>query len=196
MYITKKLVGKNLMYKKEKHRKYISLAIIFIFIGVVFVNVVSYAAENESIENEEANITNSFTVGYINITVNEAWDMLNSTDDGKQILIDVRRFQEYRTERIEPPDPKDWPRWFPYEFTKDGSGPIKNEGFLLKIFMSIYKDKEIIIYCRTARRTGIAAQILVDNGFEGTVYNMLGGITEWKDAGLPTVEGLLPFLNK
>jgi rhodanese-related sulfurtransferase len=52
--------------------------------------------------------------------------------------------------------------------------------------MSIYADKEIIIYCRSGRRTGFAAQILIDNGFTGIVYNLVGGINSWKSSGLPT----------
>ena len=115
---------------------------------------------------------------------------MNNTEDGRQIPIDIRRWDEYISERIITPNSEDRPRWFPYEFTSDGPGPIKNEGFLLKIFMKIYDDKEIIIYCRTGRRTGLAAQILVDHGFTGTIYNMANGITEWKTEGLPTIEGI------
>ncbi|RLF58171.1 MAG: hypothetical protein DRN27_06085 [Thermoplasmata archaeon] len=125
---------------------------------------------------------------YIDITPNEAWEMMNSTEDGIQIPIDVRRLDEYIEERIILPDEGDWIRWFPYELKSGGSGPIKNEDLLLQMFMKIYDGKEIIIYCRTGRRTGISAQILIDNGFTGTVYNMLGGITEWKSVGLPTTQ--------
>ena len=180
---------------KRKSGRYIAFAIIFIFIGTNFVNVMSCSVKDE---NEQKLITNQSIIhnqisnGYTNITVYEAWDMLNSTEDGYQILIDMRRFSEYITERIDSPDPNNPPRWYPYEFTSDGPGPIVNEGLLLKLFMLIYQDKEIIIYCRTARRTGLASQILVDNGFEGIIYNMQGGITEWKAAGFPTVEGLFP----
>jgi len=193
--------------------KGIVLIIICLFIGASIVPVISVTINktntktvndnllsitkkveyNPNSENTESIDTNFLDNGYINITVFEAWDMLNSTEDGKQILIDVRRWEEYAAERIDTPYSEDWPRWFPYELTSDGPGPIKNEGILLKIFMWIYEDKEIIIYCRTARRTGITAQILVDNGFQGAVYNMLGGITEWKAEGFPTVEGLFPF---
>ena len=134
--------------------------------------------------NEEFRLNNSC---YINITALEAWDLLNNTDDGRQIPIDTRRWDEYSSERIKPPNKEDWPRWFAYEFTSGGPGPIKNEGILLEIFMKIYQNKEIIIYCRTGRRTGLAAEILIQNGFEGTLYNMVNGITEWKALGLPTV---------
>lgn len=123
---------------------------------------------------------------YINISAQEAWDLMNNTEDGRKIPIDMRRPGEYFNERIVPPHPEDWPRWFPYEIQSDGPGPIKNEGILLDLFISHYKDKEIIIYCRTGRRTDLAAQILIDNGFQGKLYNMVDGITEWKAEGLPT----------
>jgi len=99
--------------------------------------------------------------------------------------MDMRRLDEYVYERIVSPDDS-WIRWFPYELTSDGLGPIKNQGILLKIFMNIYGDKEIIIYCRSGRRTGLAAQILTDNDSTGTVYNLVGGINSWKSSGLPT----------
>ena len=127
--------------------------------------------------------------GYINITALEAWNLMNNSEDGRQIPIDIRRWGEYSSERIETPNQEDWPRWFPYEYTSDGPGPIKNEGILLDIFMRIYSGKEIIIYCRTGRRTGISAQILVNHGFNGVIYNMVDGITEWKAIGLPTIQG-------
>jgi len=128
--------------------------------------------------------------GYVNITALEAWDLMNNTEDGRQIPIDIRRWDEYISERIQSPNPEDYPRWFPYEIVSGGPGPIKNEGMLLQIFLRIYSDKEIIIYCRTGQRTRVSAQILVDNGFTGIIYNMVDGITEWKTEGLPTIEGL------
>jgi rhodanese-related sulfurtransferase len=147
------------------------------------------AINNQDFTKNEIKINQNYK-GYINITAVEAWELMNNTEDGRQIPIDIRRFDEYISERIITPNSADRPRWFPYELTSDGPGPIKNEGFLLEIFMKIYSNKNIILYCRTGRRTGIAAQILVDHGFTGTIYNMVNGITEWKIEGLPTVEGI------
>jgi len=183
--------------KKRGIQKYTLFLIVFLLLEAFFMPVITGSMNNSQktdiIEDEKLFNERATDNGFINITVFEAWDLLNSTEDGRQIPIDVRRWSEYSTERIAPPNPEDWPRWFPYELTSDGPGPINNQGLLLKIFMWIYKDKEIIIYCRTARRTGISAQILIDNGFQGTVYNMLGGINEWKAQGFPTNEGLFPL---
>lgn len=46
---------------------------------------------------------------------------------------------------------------------------------------------EILVYCRVGNRSRRAAQILADNGFS-RIYNMLGGIEAWKQAGYPTVK--------
>ena len=40
-----------------------------------------------------------------------------------------------------------------------------------------YRDKKIIVYCRSGNRSGIASKILNENGFKA--YNMLGGMNEW-----------------
>ena len=58
--------------------------------------------------------------------------------------------------------------------------------FVIFDCISIYYGKEVILYCKSGVRSEIAAQILVDNKFYGTIYNMLGGITDWKAAGYPT----------
>lgn len=123
---------------------------------------------------------------YYNLTVFETWDMLNTTSEDKPVLIDVRRIGEYINERIQTPYPDDWPRWFPYEYRDDGpTGAILNEGILLQLFIKYFDGEDIILYCRTANRSDKAAKILVENSFNGKIYNMLGGIVEWKDVGLP-----------
>jgi rhodanese-related sulfurtransferase len=164
--------------------------LIFSILGIILMT--SFATSIPGYESKTpTNIQKQNSNEYRNITAEEAWEMMSSDDDGRQILIDIRRWEEYSAERIEPPNPKDWPRWFPYELESGGPGPIKNEGVLLHLFMKIYRDKEIIIYCRTGRRTAISAQILVNHGFSGIVYNMVNGITEWKQIGLPVAQGFL-----
>lgn len=52
----------------------------------------------------------------------------------------------------------------------------------------IPKDKPIIVYCRSGRRSASAEDILVKNGFR-EVYNMKGGITAWISNNYPVVKG-------
>ena len=168
-------------------KKIIILSVLGMMLTVSFATAYKESTSDILDASEEINATST---GYIDITPVEAWEMMSTSEDGIQIPIDVRRLDEYINERIILPDDNDFIRWFPYELESDGPGPIKNEGFILQLFMNFYKDKEIIIYCRTGRRTSIAAQILVDNGFSGTVYNIVGGITAWKAADLPTTKSV------
>ena len=129
---------------------------------------------------------------YTNVTAQEAWDMLNCSCDGRQIPIDTRTVEEFIEERIDAPSSKDWPRLFPWRFRDGSPGPAQQEGLLLQIFMYLYKNKDIIIYCRSGNRSFYFTKVLIENNFEGTIYQVVGGINAWKAAGLPTVEGLIP----
>lgn len=44
-------------------------------------------------------------------------------------------------------------------------------------------DTEIIVYCRTGRRSAMAQQLLQQFGFEN-VRNLEGGVVEWQSEGL------------
>jgi len=50
--------------------------------------------------------------------------------------------------------------------------------------IEVYKNFEIIVYCRGGSRSQVAREILVECGFT-KVYNMLGGILAWIDADYP-----------
>ena len=45
------------------------------------------------------------------------------------------------------------------------------------------KDKEIVVYCRSGNRSGMAKELLKGMGFE-KVRNTLGGMLAWQEAGL------------
>ena len=49
-------------------------------------------------------------------------------------------------------------------------------------YNEIQKDVKIIVYCRTAHRSGGACAILDKKGFE-KVYNLVGGIAAWYNTG-------------
>ena len=51
-----------------------------------------------------------------------------------------------------------------------------------------YKDKEVVVMCRTGSRSGQAARILAREGFQN-VFNLSGGINGWSrdvDPSLPS----------
>jgi rhodanese-related sulfurtransferase len=53
-----------------------------------------------------------------------------------------------------------------------------DEDFAPKAVSKLDKDKPVYLYCRTGNRSGKAAKILQEKGYE--VYNVLGGYNKWK----------------
>jgi len=49
------------------------------------------------------------------------------------------------------------------------------------------KNKTYLIYCRSGARSGSALDIMAELNFR-EVYNILGGINQWKAEGFPTVK--------
>lgn len=98
------------------------------------------------------------------ITVQEAHENLGNADI---LFLDVRTRQEFVSE-----------------------GRIKNallipvnvlERRLTELYQ--YKEKKIIVYCRSGRRSKIATDILIDNNF--IAFNMDGGFLAWKEYSHP-----------
>ncbi|MCX6664213.1 MAG: rhodanese-like domain-containing protein, partial [Euryarchaeota archaeon] len=114
-------------------------------------------------------------VGYTNITVEQAYSLLTNTSNGIQIPIDVRTNNEWAVAHIDTPYPENPQHW-----------PYLQNGENLTEFMELYQGKEIILYCKGGSRSKTAANLLVENNFDGTIYNMLGGIDAWTLAGYPT----------
>jgi len=51
-----------------------------------------------------------------------------------------------------------------------------------------FKDKDIVVYCRSGHRSASACRTLTKHGFE-KIHNLKGGIIAWQDAQLPVVRG-------
>lgn len=49
-----------------------------------------------------------------------------------------------------------------------------------------YRSRPLVIYCRSGNRSGRAAKLLMDRGFDAA--NMTGGIRSWNAAGYPVVK--------
>jgi thioredoxin len=64
--------------------------------------------------------------------------------------------------------------------------PVQQLGERLKEIES-YKDKDILIYCRSGNRSTVASQILNKNGFK-RLYNLRYGYTDWEKKGFPVVK--------
>lgn len=94
-----------------------------------------------------------------------------SGSDTSYVLIDVRTPQEHDQERI-----ANTPL-FPLQELESRVQELDQ-----------YKNRRIIVYCRSGNRSGMAAEILKQHGFN--VYNMSGGIIRWKEAEFSTIKGL------
>ena len=55
-------------------------------------------------------------------------------------------------------------------------------------FRELPKDEPIALICLTAHRSPIAAKQLIQTGFT-KVYNITGGMMEWRRLGFPTCKG-------
>jgi rhodanese-related sulfurtransferase len=92
--------------------------------------------------------------------------------DGKAVLIDVREPAEWLESGVAAPAvllPKS-------EFDAGRLGEWKD-------FLAHVGEKEIIIYCRSGKRSGVVAEALAKEGHK--VANA-GGFKDWQAAGLPT----------
>jgi len=108
----------------------------------------------------KSNTTNS-SAGFSNTTVEGAKKMIKNKPD--LVIIDVRTPEEIAEGHI------------------DGAIGIdvKADDFKEKVSI-LKKDKEYLVYCRSGRRSVIASQIMVDQGFKH-VTNMEGGYLEWEE---------------
>jgi len=98
---------------------------------------------------------------YVNVNVSEAKQMIESNPN--LVILDVRTQTEYDEGHIE----------------NAVLIPVSElEGRLDELD----SEKDTLVYCRSGVRSATASQILVDNGFI-SVYNMLGGMLAWRDAG-------------
>lgn len=102
---------------------------------------------------------------YTDISVQQGKGMI---DTGEVFILDVRTQEEYASGHI------------------NGSTLLAVQDIpkqeLVEKLKEIPKDRKILVYCRSGRRSAQASGILTENGFT-QVYNMQGGITEWVNAG-------------
>ena len=63
---------------------------------------------------------------------------------------------------------------------------IKQSGFVEKAKAALPADKTIAVYCRSGKRSALAAGALTKEGYK--VVNLKGGIIAWKDAGMPVTK--------
>jgi rhodanese-related sulfurtransferase len=112
-------------------------------------------------QSENATQNTSKKIGeIINVDEKEAHELIMS---GKVIPVDVRTPEEYAEGYIK------------YSIIVDYKGAdfVRKMGY-------ISQDKPLLLYCRSGRRSLLAAEILTNLGYP-KVYNLRGGIISWKE---------------
>ena len=97
--------------------------------------------------------------------------------DGNAVLIDVREPNEWAETGVAAPA-----ALLPLS---DLNGDRKQ----WKEFLEKNRDRELILYCRSGHRAGVAAKLLATEGFRTT---NAGGFRDWQAAGLPIREAVEP----
>jgi len=106
-----------------------------------------------------------------NISPQEAFDLIQENKDNPDfVILDVRTPEEFAEEHI----------------ANALNIDFNSENFRDELD-KLDKDKTYLIYCRSGNRSGKALEIMKELDFR-EVYNMSGGIIEWKTEGLPTVK--------
>ncbi|HID12043.1 MAG TPA: rhodanese-like domain-containing protein [Candidatus Latescibacteria bacterium] len=103
-------------------------------------------------------------VSVVDIPPSEAAELIRA---GKVLVLDVRTMEEYREGHITPS------LLIPHQEVEKRKKEIL-----------AYGDRPILVYCRSGRRSSIAAEELIKKGFK-KVYNLVGG----KEAFLSYIEG-------
>ncbi|MGB3639633.1 MAG: rhodanese-like domain-containing protein [Rivularia sp. (in: cyanobacteria)] len=97
-------------------------------------------------------------------------------------LIDVRSSVEYRMFHAPDAINLSLPRILM------GSNSWLRHYILPQWFQELPKDEPVALICLTSHRSPLAANQLVKAGFT-EVYNITGGMMEWRQLGLPTCKG-------
>lgn len=123
--------------------------------------------ENENTDSAALSASAPSTVAFTTVNAETFAQDIKSPE---VFLLDVRTPEEYERRHIENAVNID----------------VMEDGFLPEALKVLPKDKKIAVYCYSGRRSVMAAEQLVPEGFE--VINLEGGITEWLEAGLPVVK--------
>ncbi|MCX6665252.1 MAG: rhodanese-like domain-containing protein [Euryarchaeota archaeon] len=122
---------------------------------------------------------------YTNITAEEAYKMGISNKD--IIFIDIREYKSFLKERIQMPDKV---KCIPYYLIFRYKDPIPgnpDRSSIIDIFGVMLKNKNVILYCNIGKTSEFIAYVVskYSTWEDDHVYNLIGGIEAWKEAGYP-----------
>lgn len=65
---------------------------------------------------------------------------------------------------------------------------VNSPDFMSEATLKLKKDRPVYVYCRSGKRSKKAGNQLAGEGYE--VVDLDGGITDWKNSGLPVTDSL------
>lgn len=103
---------------------------------------------------------NEQPVNPVNLSIEETRELIESQED--LFILDVRTTDEFNQGHIEGAEQ------ISVDDLKDRMGELEE-----------YKDKPVLVYCRSGNRSSKAVDILLDNGFTN-IYHMDEGFMNWR----------------
>ena len=128
---------------------------------VVYILIITCITTNYTNSSIQALVHNDYT----DISVIEAYNLTENTSN--LFILDVRTKDEYSSGHLNSS------YLIPYTEISSRQEELPEN-----------KSQPFLVYCRSGRRSAIASGSLADLNYT-TIFNMLGGFTEWKNANYP-----------
>jgi rhodanese-related sulfurtransferase len=113
------------------------------------------------------------------------WQRLNPASASNPLEISVAQAAEKRAQGAFILDVRQPEEWAQFHIPGATLIPL---GDLPSRLNEVPKDREVVVVCRTGRRSAQGRDILLNAGYN-QVTSMAGGVTEWQAKGLPIATG-------
>lgn len=149
---------------KESHIIAIAV-IIIIIISAVIVLIIPGPRESS-----EDTAVKNISYDFVDINTTASRIMIDANLDNTDfVILDVRTPEEFSDGHLKNATLMDF---YESSFSDD--------------LAKLDKEKTYLVYCRTGSRSAQAAEMMIELGFKN-VYNMVGGIIQWRELGYETV---------
>ncbi len=141
---------------------------IFLATAIIFANLTFSATTALAENNTQNNLATTENIYSTDVSVAEAIDLIKNKN---AVIIDVRTPEEFAESHL--PEANN----FPVDTLSQNIETIKK----------LQRDKPLLVYCRSGKRSARAAEKLKNLGVN-SLYNLKGGIKAWSDANNPLVK--------
>ena len=141
---------------------------IFLAAAIIFANLTFSATTALAENNTQNNLATTENIYSTDVSVAEAVDLIKNKN---AVIIDVRTPEEFAESHL--PEANN----FPVDTLSQNIETIKK----------LQRDKPLLVYCRSGKRSARATEILQNLGVN-SLYNLKGGIKAWSDANNPLVK--------